>query len=267
MNFTCFRMHLQAPMDFALVSTYVPLLLTMTRALLLTCVLQFTKMLPFNVVSAGILLVVYVDAHAHVNVHTSHITSHLMPVAFFLLTHSKDAVTSQYEVWMTIDVVWACACIVLWTANVLRWRSRPVWMTTLLTSTMTLAHLYYTGDSMSLVEVCIRVVIFYILCFVHYHAFVCRVSCDASAHAFVGPHVCLYVLFLQRYILLCAVVLTSILLCQMWVGDKRFSAWSEQRTDKPQVRTVMPHVYDTSIEGGVMDDLLVELRQAQASRV
>jgi hypothetical protein len=254
-------------MDFALVSTYVPLLLTIARALLLTCVAQFTSMLPVNVVSAGILFLVYVDAHTHVNVHTSHIASHLMPVAFLLLTHSKDAVLSDYEASIAVDMLWACVCVVLWAANVFRWRSRPVWATTLVTSIMTLAHLYYTRDSMSLVEVCTRVVMFYISCFVHYHAFVCRVSCDAASHAFVGPHVCLYVLFLQRYILFGAVVLTTLLLCQLWVGDKRFSAWSEQRADKPQLRTILPHVYDTGMEGGVMDDLLVELRQAQASRV
>jgi hypothetical protein len=95
-------------------------------------------------------------------------------------------------------------------------------------------------------------------------------------------------MFLQRYILLCTLVVTGILVCRLWAGDKKYSAWSEQRCDyksqvraavphaydsercdayKPQGRTVLPHVHDTSGEGGGMDDLLVELRQAQASRV
>lgn len=281
-------MHAQPPLDFALVSTYVPLLLTMARALLLTCAVHLPHTLPVNVVCAAILLCVYMDAQANLAVHASHISSHLMPVAFFLLTRTTDAARKSYEAWIAVDLTWACACVALWAAHVFRWRLRSAWATTIVTSTMTLLHLYYGVDAMSLAEVCIRIVAFYVLCFVHYHAFVCRVSCDAAAHASVGPHVCLYVMFLQRYVLVWALVATGLLVCRLWAGDKKYSAWSEHRCDeyKPQVRAVLPHAYDSergdaykpqgrgslpsmhdaSAEGG-MDDLLVELRQAQASRM
>jgi hypothetical protein len=276
-------MYTQAPLDFALVSTYVPLLVTIARALALTCAVHLPTMLPANVVSAAMLFWVYLDAQAHLAVHASQIASHLMPVAFFLLTRTKDAAGTSYDAWIAVDATWACVCVALWAAHVFRWRLRSAWAATFATSSMTLLHLYYGLDASSLTEVCVRIVAFYILCFVHYHAFVCRVSCDAAAHACAGPHVCLYVLFLQRYVLLCALTVTVALVCRLWVGDKRYGAWSEHRYDahkpqaraydtergeacKPQARAVVPHAHETAAEGG-MDDLLVELRLAQASRV
>lgn len=277
MRFVCLGMQAQVPLDFALVSTYVPLLVTIARALALTCAAHVPHALPVHVVSAGILLWAYVDAQANATVHASHVAAHLMPVAFFLLTRGKDAARAPHEAWIAVDLAWACACVALWASHVFRWRSRPAWATTLATSALVLLHLYYGRDAASLAEVCVRIVVFYVLCFVRYHAFVCRVSCDAAAHAFVGPHVCLYVLFVQRYVLLCAVAATAGLACRLCAGDKKYSAWSEQRGDaskpahdlercdayKPQARPT----YDAPAEGGEDRDLLAELRQAQACRV
>ena len=117
----------------------------------------------------------------------------------------------------------------LWASHVFHWRSRPVWAVTFASSAMALLHVYYGRETASFAEVCVRIVVFYVLCFVRYHALVCRVSCDAAAHAFVGPHVCLNVLFVQRYELLCAVAVTAGMVCRLCVGDKKYSAWSERR--------------------------------------
>lgn len=269
-------MQAQVPLDFALVSTYVPLLLTIARALALTCAAHVPHALPVHVVSAGVLLWTYMDAQANAAVHASHVAAHLLPVAFFLLTRGNAART-PHETWIAVDVLWASACVALWASHVFRWRSRPAWATTLVSSAMALLHVYYGQDAASLAEVCVRIVVFYVLCFVRYHAFVCRVSCDAAAHAFVGPHVCLYVLFVQRYVLLSAVAATAGLMCRLCAGDKKYCAWSEQRSDackpphdpercdayKPLVRPA----HDAAAEGVEDRDLLAELRQAQACRV
>ena len=45
---------------------------------------------------------------------------------------------------------------------------------------MALLHVYYGRETASFAEVCVRIVVFYVLCFVRYHALVCRVSCDAK---------------------------------------------------------------------------------------
>ncbi len=270
-------MQAQVPLDFALVTTYVPLLLTIARALALLCAAQLPHMFPAHVVSAGILLWTYLDAQANATVHTSHIAGHVMPVAFFLLTRGRDAAGTAHDAGIAVDLAWAGACVALWASHVFRWRSRPAWATAFVSSAMALLHLYYSRDAVSLAEVCVRIVVFYVLCFVRYHAFVCRVSCDAAAHAFVGPHVCLYVLFVQRYVLLCALAATVGLVCRLCAGDKKYSAWSEQRSEackppaydpercdayKPQARPA-----HEAAEAGEDRDLLAELRQAQACRV
>jgi hypothetical protein len=276
MRFVCLGMQAQVPLDFALVSTYVPLLVTIARALALTCAAHVPHALPGHVMSAGILFWAYMDAQANAAVHASHVAGHLLPVAFFLLTRATDAARTQ-EAWIAVDLAWAGACVALWASHAFRWRSRPAWAVTLASSAMALLHVYYGRDAVSLAEVCVRIVVFYVLCFVRYHALVCRVSCDAAAHAFVGPHVCLYVLFVQRYVLLCAVAATGGLACRLCAGDKKYSAWSERGdackppaydpercdTHKVQARPV----YDAPAEGGEDRDLLAELRQAQACRV
>jgi hypothetical protein len=199
----------------------------------------------------------------------------VIPAAFFLLTRGRDAARTPREAWIAVDLAWACACVALWASHVFRWRSRPAWAPTFVSSALALLHLYYGRDAASLAEVCLRIVVFYVLCFVRYHAFVCRVSCDAAAHAFVGPHVCLYVLFVQRYVLLCAVAVSAGLVCRLGAADKKHSAWSDawkpaahdpERCDayKPLARPA----HDAGSEGGGEDrDLLAELRQAQACRV
>jgi hypothetical protein len=260
----------QAPLDFALVSTYVPLLLTVARALLLTCAAHLAQALPAHVVSAAVLLWVYADAQGHLAVHTSHVASHLMPVAFFLLTRRKDAATTPYDAWIAVDSAWACACVALWASHVFRWRSRSAWATTVASSTMALLHLYYSRDAATLPEVCVRIVVFYVLCFVRYHAFVCRVSRDAGAHAFVGPHVCLYALFVQRYVLLCALAATASLGCRLWAGDKKESAWGDACKPPPDAErgdAYKPPARPAYDAGAEEHDLLAELRQAQAGRV
>lgn len=274
MRFACLGMQAQVPLDFALVSTYVPLLATIARALALTCAAHVPHALPAHVVSAGILFWAYLDAHANAAVHTSHIAAHVMPAAFFLLTRRKDAASAPDEAWIAADLAWACACVALWASHVFRWRSRPAWATTCVSSAMALLHLYYGHDAASLGEVCVRIVVFYVLCFVRYHAFVCRVSCDAGAHAFVGPHVCLYVLFVQRYVLLCAVAVSAGLVCRLGAADKKHGAWSDAckppAYDPERCDAYRPHAraHDAAAEGGAEDrDLLAELRQAQACRV
>ena len=256
-------------MDFALVSTYVPLLMTMARALLLTCAAHAAHGLPAHVACAAVLLWTYADAQAHVAVHASHVAGHLLPVAFFLLTRRTDAAAAD-DARIAVDVAWACACVALWASHVFRWRSRSVWATTLVSGALTLLHLSCSADAPPLAEVCVRIVVFYVLCFVRYHAFVCRVSRDAGAHAFVGPHVCLYALFVQRYVLLCAVAATASLGCRLWAGDKKESAWGDACKPPPDAErgdAYKPPARPAYDAGAEEHDLLAELRQAQAGRV
>lgn len=260
-------MHEQS-IDYALVSTYVPICTTILKALLLTCGVHVARVLPVHVVSAAVLLAAYVDTQAQLRVYSSHIVSHLMPVAFFLLTRTKAAPKTPYEASILVDGTWACLCVLAWASNVFRWRFSAASVTALVNGAMVLLHLYYSGEDLLLWEVCVRIVVFYLLCFVHYHAFVSRVSYDASVHAFLGPHACLYVLFLQRYAVLCVVCVSVLLLCRMWTGDTKYDAWSEEKSAfYKSVRKPMLAPQQETVDTGAMDELLSELRQAQACRV
>jgi hypothetical protein len=262
-------MHEHQAIDFALVSTYVPICTTILKALLLTCCAHLARGLPVHVVSAATLLVVYMDTQAQMRVYSSHIVSHLMPVAFFLLTHATETQSPQYEVSMLVDATWACICVLVWASNVFRWRFTAASATALVNGVMVVLHLYYSREGRVLWEVCVRITIFYLLCFVHYHAFVSRVSCDANVHAFLGPHVCLYVLFLQRYAVLGVVCFSVLLLCRMWTGDTKYDSWTEEKSVfyKNQRKPLVDPPQETGADTGSMDELLSELRQAQACRV
>ena len=263
------NMHEHQSIDFALVSTYVPICTTIVKALVLTCCVHLARVLPVHVVSAATLLVVYMDTQVHVRVYSNHIVLHLMPIAFFLLTHATEARSPQYEVSILVDATWACICVLVWASNVFRWRIIAASATALVNGMMVMLHLYYSRESRVLWEVCVRIVIFYLLCFVHYHAFVSRVSCDANVHAFLGPHVCLYVLFLQRYAVLCVVCFCVLLLCRMWTGDTKYDSWTEEKSTfyKNQRKPLLDLPQEAGAETGSMDELLSELRQAQACRV
>lgn len=248
--------------DFRLVQSYIPFGEMITRAVLFAALaLQTRALMSGHVFLTLIFLIVYVDLLFHTSVQSSAVCMHLIPVAFMLTTaHRESVVSIPRHMHLALDTLWACVCVVHYVCNVMRVYSSYIWLRLVLILISVLLHMPSTAYDMSPVEVYARIVAFYTFCFLHYHFFSVRVSHDAHTHTLLGPNVNLYVLFVNRYVVLLAVLVKACVMCKMhFEGHRQYKR--EESPTKPATPDPPP------AHANEMQELMLELRAAQNSKV
>jgi hypothetical protein len=132
-----------------------------------------------------------------------------------------------------------------------------LWVRVALILVSVLVHMPTTAYDMTRGQVCLRLLLFYTLCFVHYHVFSGRVSFDNHTHTLLGPNVNLYVLFVHRYVLALAIAAKCCIFCRLYFEDSR-----HKRDD---YETKAAPVSTSASSEQELHDLMLELRAAQSS--
>jgi hypothetical protein len=119
-------------------------------------------------------------------------------------------------------------------------------------------HMPTTAYDMTPAHVFVRLLLFYTLCFLHYHVFLGRVSFDHHTHTLLGPNVNLYVLFVSPYVLLVAVAAKCCIFGKLYFEDSR-----HKRDDYAKHA---PPVSASVASDDELQQLMLELRAAQSSQ-
>jgi hypothetical protein len=250
-----------AKTDFRLVQSYIPFAEMLTRALVFALLaLQLRAFVPAHVFLTVVFLVVYVDVLLHAGKQSSAICMHLIPVAFMLTTSDRQHIlTVGHNLHMALDATWACVCVVHYACNMLRVYAAYLWVRVALILLSVLVHMPSTAYDMTPAQVYLRLLLFYTLCFVHYHVFSGRVSFDNHTHTLLGPNVNLYVLFVHPYALLLALAAKCCIFCKLYFEDSRHKRDDYQSKAAP-VSTSLASEQE-------LHELMLELRAAQSSKV
>jgi hypothetical protein len=247
--------------DFRLVQSYLPFASTLTRALCFAVLaLQLRGLVPAHVFLTVVFLAVYVDVLLHAGKQSSAICMHLIPVAFMLTTSDRQHIVSiAQNLHIALDAEWACVCVVHYACNMLRAYASHVWLRVALIFISVLLHMPTTAYDMTPWQVYLRLLLFYTLCFVHYHVFCGRVSFDNHTHSMLGPNVNLYVLFVNPYVLVLALAAKCCILCKLYFEDSR-----HKRDD---CRSKAAPASTSAACDEELHELMLELRAAQSGKV
>jgi hypothetical protein len=249
-----------AKTDFRLVQSYIPFAEMLTRALCFAVLaLQLRGVVPAHVFLTVVFVVVYVDVLLHAGKQSSAICMHLVPVAFMLATADRQRlVPIAPNLHVALDAAWACVCVAHYACNMLRVYASYLWVRLAAIVVSVLVHMPSTACDLAPGHVLLRLLLFYTLCFVHYHVFWGRVSFDNHTHTLLGPNVNVYVLFVNPYVLLLAVAAKCCIFCRLYFDDSR-----HKRDDC--------HMQAAPVSAGAASDdelhqLMLELRAAQSSK-
>ena len=247
--------------DFRLVQSYIPFAEMLTRALCFAgLALQLRGFVPAHVFLTVVFLVVYVDLLLHAGKQSSAICMHLIPVAFMLTTSDREHIFPiAHNLHIAFDATWACVCVVHYACNMLRVYASYLWVRVALILVSVLVHMPTTAYDMTPWQVHLRLLLFYTLCFVHYHVFSSRVSFDNHTHTLLGPNVNLYVLFVNPYVLVLALAAKCCILCKLYFEDSR-----HKRDDYPRQAAPVTASISSDEE---LQQLMLELRAAQSGKV
>jgi hypothetical protein len=250
-----------AKTDFRLVQSYIPFAEMLTRALCFAVLaLQLRGVVPAHVFLTVVFVVVYVDVLLHAGKQSSAICMHLVPVAFMLTTAERThIVTIAPNLHVALDASWACVCVAHYACNMLRVYASYLRLRVAAILVSVLLHMPSTAYDMTQGQVYLRLLLFYTLCFVHYHVFSGRVSFDSHTHTLLGPNVNLYVLFVHPYVLVLAVAVKCCIFCRLYFDDGR-DKHDDYKGKAAPVSTGVSAEQE-------LHELMLELRAAQSAKV
>jgi hypothetical protein len=134
-----------------------------------------------------------------------------------------------------------------------------MWVRVVLILVSVLLHMPTTAYDMTPWQVYLRLLLFYTLCFVHYHVFSGRVSFDNHTHTLLGPNVNLYVLFVHPYVLVLAITAKTCIFCRLYFEDDRHKRDDYTSKDAPASTSLASEQE--------LHELMLELRAAQSAKV
>jgi hypothetical protein len=250
-----------AKTDFRLVQSYIPFAEMLTRALCFAVLaLQLRGVVPAHVFLTVVFVLVYVDVLLHAGKQSSAICMHLVPVAFMLTTADcTHIVAIAPNVHVALDASWACVCVAHYACNMLRVYASYLRVRVAAILVSVLLHMPSTAYDMTQSQVYLRLLLFYTLCFVHYHVFSGRVSFDSNTHTLLGPNVNLYVLFVHPYVLVLAVAAKCCIFCRLYFDDGR-DKHDDYKGKAAPVSTGVSAEQE-------LHELMLELRAAQSAKV
>jgi uncharacterized membrane protein len=249
--------------DFRLVSTYVPFAMTILRAqVLLSCAFLVAPHVPVSVYVAALLLVVYFDALVHAGVHNSSIGGHLLPVCFAWITQTQGSASRREDLMLALNVLWFVAMLTLLASYTFR-RKIHVGVALILVgnAAFVLCRLWLSAAGVSILEMHVRSVGFYVFAFVHFYVFQTRSQWDSATHACIGPHLGLHVFFGDVWFVVASLLSTAIMcvLVYMQNQDHHDSEASVECTQDR--RAPLDHFVETEDMAGLLQELLAAKAQ------
>jgi hypothetical protein len=162
---------------------------------------------------------------------------------------------------IALDATWACVCVVHYACNMLRVYASYLWVRLALILVSVLVHMPSTAYDMTPGQAYLRLLLFYTLCFVHYHVFLGRVSFDSHTHTLLGPNVNLYVLFVHPYVLALAMASKCCIFCKLYFEDSRHKRDDYQSKPAPVGTSATSAASEQELH-----ELMLELRAAQSNK-
>jgi hypothetical protein len=250
--------------DFRLVSSYVPFVATITRAqVFIGVAFLVAPHVPVHVCAALLLLATYFDALVHEGVCSSSLGGHLWPICFAAITRllGQPNVKHAPDALLAANVIWYAVVHALLASYTFR-RRVPVGVAVILTANavFVVCCLWLSVGSMSMLEMHLRSVGFYVFVFIHFYVFQTRSQWDTATHACIGPHIGMHMLLADtRFVLLS--VCCAIFMCVRVYLQNQDHHDSEV---SPVVSRELGAPKDTALDVENMAELLQELLAAKA---
>ena len=253
--------------DFRLVSTYVPFAVTILRAqVLLSVGFLMSPQVAMPVYVAVLLFAVYFDALVHAGVHTSSIGGHLLPICFVWITqdpgHSKEI--SAPDALLALNVLWFAAVHALLVSYTFRRKIHVGGVSILAGNTVfVLCRLWLSAAGVSILEMHLRSVAFYVFVFVHFYVFQTRSQWDTATHACIGPHLGLHLLFCEIWVVVASLLCTAIMCVRVYVQNKYHHDSEVNVEYSNDRRAPLDQFVDTEDMAGLLQELLAAKAVAQ----
>jgi hypothetical protein len=245
--------------DFRLVSTYVPFVATVVRAqVFIGVVVVMAQALPPHVYAAVLLFVVYFDALVHAGVGSSSIGGHLLPICFVLLTKSNGTANASEPVdtLLALNVLWFVAVHTLLASYTFR-RKFPATALPILAMNagLVLCRLWLTTAPVSVLEMHVRSVGFYVFVFTHFYVFQTRSQWDVASHACIGPHVGMHVFFVDSWFVAVSLGCTIFMCARVYLQNQHHHDSEDIEAPQPR-RTTTETFADVEDMGELLEQLL-----------
>lgn len=257
------------PVNFQLVSTYVPLLLLLLRSvLLLTAAHLCAALLEAHGALLVILAVlVYFDAHAFRHNKLNQACGFLCPVALCVLqarvahgSQDCEATYLQVALW-SVDMVWAVSC----TSYVAIVCYKGYFVVRVLYAALgwaacAVVHALAACAPLDFPHQLIRTVLYYLTCTLFFYVKCSSPLVDRGSYQFAVLHVFVHIFFVQHYVLLGSVVAAAVVFGAAYYV--KVSSSFTRPAHKPYAVTAYPAPACGDAESS---DLMRELRAAQKS--
>jgi len=266
--------------DFQLVSTYVPMLQLLARAMGLILLFQVAHGVGHDHTGLCVLVCVlcYFDAYCYRHDALNRAAGFLVPPAFYMYTHapaqntwlaspvSHCTETHVLVFYWAVDLLWASSSSMLIATLLCKLRVKLriqtvacVWSFILLVH-VALRCYHPPGFS----EIVLRVLLYYLSCICYFFSSVLVLDTDRHTHTFTVMHVCLHILFVEPFVLVASVVVSGGIYGKLYVDHLGYTHRKHCPEPPPPSTAVTEPAVGGSISGHAKDDLLSQLRAAQA---
>jgi len=246
--------------DFRLVSTYVPFAMTILRAqVLLSVAFLVFPQVPVSVYVALLLFAVYFDALVHAGVHTSTIAGHLLPICFVLITqaHSNARESHAEDAVFALNVLWFAAVHALLASYTFRRKVHVGGVSILAASAVfVICRVWLSPAGVSILEMHVRSVGFYVFVFVHFYVFQTRSQWDAATHACIGPHLGLHLFFGEVWFVVASLLCTAMMCVRVYLQNQYHHDTEISAVCKHDGRAPVEQFVDTEDMAGLLQELL-----------
>jgi hypothetical protein len=246
--------------DFRLVSTYVPFAMTILRAqVLLSVGFLMTPQVAMPVYIAVLLFAVYFDALMHAGIHTSSIGGHLLPICFVWITqdHGQSNESRAPDALLALNVLWFAAVHALLASYTFRRKVYVGGVAILAGNTVfVLCRLWLSATGVSIMEMHLRSVGFYVFVFLHFYVFQTRSQWDAATHACIGPHLGLHLLFGDTWFVVASLLCTGMMCVRVYVQNQYHHDSEINDVYTNTSRAPLDQFVDTEDMAGLLQELL-----------
>jgi len=253
--------------DFRLVSTYVPFAMTILRAqVLLSVAFLIVPHVPPSVYVAVLLFAAYFDALVHAGVHSSSIGGHLLPICFVWITqaHGPSSTSRGEDTVLVLNLLWFAAVHALLASYTFR-RKVHVGAVSILAANaaFVLCRLWLSAAGVSILEMHVRSVGFYVFVFVHFYVFQTRSQWDAATHACIGPHLGLHLFFGDVWFVVASLLCTVIMCVRVYIQNQDHHDSEISVPNTHDRRAPLEQFVDTEDMAGLLQELLAAKAFAQ----
>ena len=265
--------------DFQLVSTYVPVIQLVARAMVLVLLFQVAHSVGHDHTGLCVLVCVlcYFDGYCYRTDALNRAAGFLVPPAFYMYTHAPSQNTwvvspvshcTQMPVlvfYWAVDLLWASSSSMLIASLLCKIRVKlRIQTVACVWSFILLVHValrcYHPPGFW---EIVLRVLLYYVSCVCYFFTSSFVLDTDRHTHTFTVMHVCLHILFVEPFVLVASVVVSGGIYAKLYIYHMGYTHCKHCPEPPPSPAVHEPSV-SVSVTGHPKDDLLAQLRAAQA---